>query len=150
MKLRRRKKSLPIEGELSLFSDEHWAALEDDTHDSAAPAAPPATTEAATVGPEQTATATKLWDDMRWAVSFLRLADIDTARLIAMETSMIVQSSYHPDHLYVIRSMQGERMSGQRVSALCYASFMRAFPGMVDHLNFNYYDLYQAVIADDQ
>lgn len=83
---------------------------------------------------------------MRWAIRYVNLIDLDTARMIAMETSMIVQSNYQPDHLYVLSTLPGERMTGQKVGMLCYASFMRAFPGMADHLNLNYHDIYEAAL----
>ena len=121
-------------GELSLFGPEHW-----DEADAASPSSVAA----------DDAVATQLLDDMKWAINYVKLMDLDTVRLIAMETSIIVQSGYHADHLYVVNTLHGERMNGQKMSALCYACFMRAFPSMIEHLSLNYFDLYQAAIADD-
>ncbi len=182
--IRRRKKNTIIEGELSLFSAEHWESLEDSPEQGGSGRATPGnvmhTTEAVdtietthpidTIDTIEKPEATGGIDEgvaaepdtqtdgesgkpqletMKWAIGYVRRLDLDTTRLLAMETSMMVQSDYHPDHLYVVNTLHGERMNGLKVGTLCYASFMRAFPSMIEHLNLNYYDIYQAALADD-
>lgn len=165
--IRRRKKNKTVEGELSLFSQEHWESLDNSDEGGLATATPHHADQ--TIEPietiasiEQTDAAgsisatsieevgiNPLLEDMKWAIRYVRMLDIDSTRMIAMETSMIVQSEYHTDHLYIINTLHGERMNGQKVATLCYASFMRAFPSMIEHLSLNFYDLYQAALADD-
>ena len=182
--IRRRKKNTIIEGELSLFSAEHWESLEDSPEQGGSGRATPGnvmhTTEAVettnsiepidTIDTIEKPGTTEDIDEgvaaepdtlsdgengkpqletMKWAIGYVRRLDLDTTRLLAMETSMMVQSDYHPDHLYVVNTLHGERMNGLKVGTLCYASFMRAFPSMIEHLNLNYYDIYQAALADD-
>lgn len=130
MGLRKKRKSSATDEsvqELSLFGQEEWTEEEEEK---------PAEKK------------TSALDDMCWAVTYLRtLDDINSTRVIAMETSMIVQSQWTADQIYVLQSLQGSRLEGRKVAALCYASFMQAFPNMIDHLDLDYFDVYQAALA---
>ncbi|MBR5688125.1 MAG: hypothetical protein IKX36_09220 [Prevotella sp.] len=129
MRIRKKRKSSTSDEsvqELSLFGQEEWTETEEE------PTEPPPS----------------VLDDMCWAVTYLRsLNDINSTRVIAMETSMIVQSQWTADQVYVLQSLQGSKLEGRKVASLCYASFMQAFPNMIDHLDLDYYDVYQAALA---
>lgn len=134
MRIRKKRKSKsPDEStqELSLFSQDDWAEEEKTTEEEK---------------PDENKTS--VLDDMCWAVTYLRsLNDINSTRVIAMESSMIVQSQWSAKQVYVLQSLQGCKLEGQKVAALCYASFMEAFPNMINHLDLDYYDVYQAALA---
>ena len=138
MRLRRKRKSSVQDEstqELSLFGPEEWAEKTE--------------TEAEKEKEEPANNSTSsVLDDMCWAVTYLQsLDDINSARVIAMETSMIVQSHWTADQIYVLQSLQGKKLEGRKVATLCYASFMQAFPNMIDHLDLDYFDVYQAALA---
>ena len=129
MRLKKKRKSSTSDEsvlELSLFGQEEWTETEE----------------------KPTEKTPSVLDDMCWAVTYLRsLNDINSTRVIAMETSMIVQSQWTADQVYVLQSLQGSKLEGRKVASLCYASFMQAFPNMIDHLDLDYYDVYQAALA---
>ena len=128
---KKRKSSVQDEStqELSLFGPEEWTEKEEKE-------------ELADNSPSS------VLDDMCWAVTYLHsLDDINSTRVIAMETSMIVQSHWTANQIYVLQSLQGKKLEGRKVAVLCYASFMQAFPNMIDHLDLDYYDVYQAALA---